>query len=110
MRDRIPIEKELCPYRFDIDLGENVFVFDVNYNAERDLFTVNLYRNEDEPVCMGEKLTYGQALFADMYRAGVYPVMMLVPWDASSETETCNWDTLGRVVFLEIADTGGDEA
>ena len=43
MRDRIEINKNLIPYRFDIVLAGRAYTFFVDYNRTACFFTVSLY-------------------------------------------------------------------
>ena len=50
-KDRILIEKSLIPYKFQIALNDTVFVLEIRYNAEADMFTIGLYDREDNLIC-----------------------------------------------------------
>lgn len=58
----IDIDKNNLPERFDIELGAELFSFEVNYNETGDFFTIDLYKN-DEPLVLGEKIMLNQPLF-----------------------------------------------
>lgn len=106
--ERIEITKELIPYQFNILLGSDVFDMEVNYNAEGDFFTITLYKNE-ELICANEPIVYGVPLFKDVYEAGKFPPIDIVPLDESGEKTEANWDNLNEVVFLCIDDEVGDD-
>ena len=106
MRDRIPIQKELIPYSFEILLGDELFKLAVNYNEAADIFTVALYKG-DVLVCGGEPLVYGTPLFSDIYKARQYPSITIVPLDESGAENRVTYSNLGDTVFLCIED-GGD--
>lgn len=105
MRDRIEINKDLIPYKFDILLGGEMFAIRVNYNKYLDMFTLDLYKNK-ELICAGEPIIYGKPLWEDVYIAGKYPIVTIVPIDESGETTAVTYDNLGRTVFLTIDNQG----
>ena len=63
MRDRIEINKNLIPYRFDIVLAGRAYTFFVDYNRTACFFTVSLYDSAGSLLCSGEPLVYGMPLF-----------------------------------------------
>lgn len=106
MRDRITINKNLIPYNFSIVLGEEVFEFDVDYNATADLFTLTLYK--DGEIVAVEPVIYNVPLFNDIYMVGRFPVLTIVPYDESQQQTSVTWDNFGVTVFLTIDDKGDD--
>lgn len=106
-RDRILITKELIPYEFNILLAEELFTIEVSYNEKHDFFTVRLSK-DGEVICEGEPIVYGMPLFKDMYIAGKYPAIDIVPLDESGNQNTVTFENLGETVFLTI-DNAGDE-
>lgn len=108
MSDRIEINKDMIPYSFSILLAAEWFEFEVHYNESRGLFTVTLSK-DGEVLCYNEPLVYGMKMFGDLYRAGVYPALDIVPWDESEQEDTVTWDNLGVTVFLTVLQ-GGDES
>ncbi|UVI28163.1 phage baseplate plug family protein [Paenibacillus spongiae] len=98
----VDIEKELIPYRFDIEIAEETFSFEVNYNAEHDFFTIDLSL-DGEVLAAGVKLVYGVPLFGDIqdHRFPAYP---LLPLDLAGDSQSVNWETLSVRVFLYIID------
>ena len=94
----IKIEKDLIPYRFDIQLAEKTYTFEVHYNSEYDFFTVDLYIG-DEAIIYGEKLVYGKRLFD--YPSIDFPVE-IVPRDNAEEQSRVGYDNLEDSVFLYI--------
>lgn len=101
----IDIEKELIPYRFDISILDEMFTFEVHYNADYDFFTVDLEK-DGVILAVGEKLVYGQPLFYDMLDRR-FPSLPIVPLDESGRQTNVNWETLSTSVFLFVID--GDE-
>lgn len=94
----IDIEKDLVPYRFDVDLDEETFTFEVNYNPEKDFFTVDLEK-DGEVLVVGEKIVYGTPLFTDVWDSR-FPLTTILPWDESGLSSVVNWETLGTTCFL----------
>lgn len=104
MRDVIEINKGIIPYSFDILLGDNWWTILVKYNTEADLFTASLYQ-EETLICV-EPIIYGVSLFKDVYCAGKYPSVDIVPIDPSGTENAVTWDNLEATVFLTIDDEG----
>jgi hypothetical protein len=102
----IPINKDLIPYSFEIVLGNELFEIGVNYNNQADLFTLSLHKGGEE-ICAAEPVIYGKPLWNDVYRAGKYPALSIIPIDESGDTEKVTYDNLGRTVFL-IVDDGAE--
>lgn len=107
-KDRILIEKELIPYTFNILLADELFTIEVKYNEKHDFFTFSL-KKDDEMICEGEPIVYGMPLFGDIYQAGKYPAIDIIPIDESGEQTTVTFQTLGETVFLTIDNAGGEE-
>ena len=104
--DVLEIKKELLPYVCNIQLAGEIFTLRFNHNATADLFTVDLYR-ENELICAGEPIIYGHPLWADVYKAGVFPALEIIPKDPSGENNAVTYDNLGRTVLL-IVNNGGE--
>lgn len=104
--DVLEIQKELLPYECSILLAGELFSLQFNYNATADLFTVDLYR-DGELISAGEPIIYGIPLWQDVYKAGVFPAVDIIPTDPSGECNTVTFDNLGETVLL-IIDNGGD--
>ena len=105
--DVIEIQKDLLPYECEMVLGETLFVLQFNYNATADLFTVDLYK-DGELICAGEPIVYGVKLWSDVYRAGDFPAIDIIPLDLSGESSAVTYDNLCESVLLAI-DDGGEE-
>lgn len=108
MLDRIPINKGLIPYDFDILLGDHLYNLYVSYNTLGDLFTISLYDN-GELLCAGEPVIYGQPLFANSYVPDKFPMVTIVPWDESGNTDKVTYENFGETVFLCVFDGETDE-
>lgn len=104
--DVLEIQKKLIPYKCNIVLAGELFGLQINYNATADLFTVDLYKN-GELICAGEPIVYGLPLWHDVYKAGVFPAVNIVPLDPSGERSAVTYDNLSETVLL-IIDNGGD--
>lgn len=101
MKDRIPVNKALMPYGFNIAFGREKFNLRFSYNARADLFTVSLYR-DGRLLCYAEPVVYGVPLFQDVYVAGEFPAPKIVPLDESGEETEVTWINFGSTVFLTI--------
>lgn len=106
--DVLEIKKDLLPYMCSIQLAGEVFGLRISYNATASLFTVDLYR-DGELICAGEPIVYGIPLWQDVYKAGVFPAVTIIPLDPSGESNAVTYDNLGRTVLL-IVDNGETKA
>lgn len=101
----IDIDKESIPYRFDITLGNSVYLMDVRYNRMADLFTIDLYTQDEDVITYGEPVIYGKPLFSDMADSRL-PISELIALDVSGVETQVSWDNLGKTVFLyDFAET-----
>lgn len=107
--DILEIDKELLPYKFEILLSDELFELHINHNATADLFTIDLYK-DGELVCAGEPIVYGVPLWKDVYKAGVFPAVDIIPTDPSGESNAVTYDNLSNTVLLVIDNDGEDEA
>jgi hypothetical protein len=96
----INIDKNLIPYRFNIQLASEIFTFEVQYNADFDFFAVDLEKN-GEVLVLGEKIVYGTYLFRNVADRR-YPKVGIMPYDESKQSTAVTWDTLGKSVFLFV--------
>lgn len=110
--DIIPIDKETLPERFEIDLGDETFTMQVNYNETGDFFTLDLFEvgetGELIDFIMGEKLVLGRALWADVPRVNI-PAPTLIPLDTGMKAKRVSYENLGESVFLYIMDGSGED-
>lgn len=97
----IEIEKELIPYTFEITLGMEVFVFDVLYNDREELFTVNLYDTDRNPLAYGEPLIYGEVLF-NAVRDLEFPIVEIRPIDESGKETAITFSNMNDTVLLAV--------
>lgn len=98
----IAINKDKIPYSFNIQLGAELFTFEVLYNKREDLFTVNLIKDKSY-LCYGEPLIYGSFLFME-YKDITYPVCLIIPMDEPFEEQEVTWDNFQDTVFLYVYD------
>lgn len=101
----IDIEKENIPYEFDTTIGGKAYTFHINYNAEYDYFTIDLYRN-GELIVDGEKIVYGRPLFFSCTHLDV-PAEPILPYDMAGIETQVTWDNLNNTVFLWLVSTDG---
>ncbi len=109
--DYIQIEKELIPYEFNIDLGERLYVFGVNYNSVGDFFTADLSYN-GEKLATGEKIVLNQFLFREMFEDvnhnvdERYPTDMIMPLANDETIGSLGWYQLENNCFLYVVPRG----
>jgi len=99
----ISIDKENIPYRFEIELGIEVFEIEVRYNEVFDHFTLDVFRS-GEALIYGEKLVYGVPLFKD-YLDARFPGPRIIPIDPSGNETQVTFENLNETVFL-VLDNG----
>ena len=97
------IDKEAIPYHFDMDIAGDEFTFAVDYNQRFDYFTMSLYKG-DQLIALGERITYGRALFSTYPDDDNLPQYPIVPFDEVGKEDRVGWDQLGNTVFLFIGD------
>ena len=100
----IEIDKDMIPYRFDMTLEGETYTFEINYNALKDFFTIDLYKN-DEVIVLGEKLVYGKPLFTTARHKDI-PKTIIIPYDMSENTDRITFENMNKDVFLFLI---GDE-
>lgn len=105
--DFLEIKKDLIPYECSILLAGELFTLQFNYNITADMFTVDLYKDGDL-ICAGEPIIYGIPLWHDVYKAGIFPAINIIPIDPSGESDTVTYDNLSNTVLL-IVDNSGNE-
>lgn len=105
---KINIDKNAIPYQFDIELGGELFTFDVDYNKRFDFFTFGLYK-DGSPVVINEKMVYGRELFLTVasYEKRL-PKFRLLPFDESGQpVEAITWDNFNETVILLVGELDG---
>lgn len=96
----IAVEKDLVPYRFEIELGVEKYEMRIRYNELHDYFTIDLLK-DDEVLVYGEKITYGVPLFSEIYDSR-FPAPTIVPLDESGRETRVGWGNLSETVFLMV--------
>ncbi len=95
----IDINKDLCPYKFDIQLDGTTYTMEVRYSAEYDFFTIDLSIGETV-ILTGEKILYGRELFS------AFPHLQcprgILPIDIADMQTRAGYDELGATVFLYL--------
>lgn len=94
----IEIEKDLIPYTFEMELENEVFVFEIDYNERHDFFTVTLYKN-DIVLVQGEKIILNRPLFEGVSDVNL-PKIVITP--VSNSEGRITFDNLGESVFLKV--------
>lgn len=98
----ISIFKDSVPYEFSVMLEAELFRFIVRYNKRRDIFTVDLFKDENLLV-QGEPLIYGFPLFGDVEDEN-FPIVQLVPLDEARREHEVTFENLNKTVFLAVMD------
>ncbi|CAM4012920.1 phage baseplate plug family protein [Mesobacillus zeae] len=101
MLDYIPIDKDSLPEQFEIDLGNESFIFEVNYNQSFDFFTINLYDANQIPIVIGEKLVLNRPLWSNLIDQRL-PAPAIVPMDESGKAIRVTLDNFMVTTFLYI--------
>ena len=104
--DYLPIDKESIPYRFDIELSNEIYTFEIHYNERFDFFTVDLLKNEDV-LAYGEKVVFNQPLFANL-KDDNFPVEEIVPRTEGGQIEEVTYNNFYETVFLAIEGGSSD--
>lgn len=103
----IPIDKNIIPYNFEMNIEGEQYKFEVFYNDRFDFFTIDLYKNE-ELVVLGEKLVYGKPLFLTSLHRDTPPVL-LMPFDVSEQENRVTFENMDDSVLLYFVDWEGDD-
>ncbi|MBG9754051.1 hypothetical protein J2B92_12235 [Lysinibacillus sphaericus] len=96
----IEIEKALIPYRFEMELGAELFLLEIRYNELHDYFTLDLQKG-DEVLVYGEKLVYATPLFSEVFD-GRFPAPTIIPLDTSGKETRVSFANLNETVFLKL--------
>lgn len=109
MRDYIPINKDSLPEQFEIDLANETFIMEVNYNQSHDFFTIDLYDMNRNVIVLGEKLVLDIPLWNDLTDKRL-PAPSLVVSDESGRTKKITFDNFMVTTFIYIDDISDDES
>jgi hypothetical protein len=96
----LPIEKELIPYQFEIELANELFILEIQYNKRFDFFTIDISKNE-QPLVYGEKLILNRPLFDGLANIEL-PKVNIVPRDRAGIETRITYDNLSETVFLYV--------
>ncbi|MEV9639470.1 hypothetical protein ABZ756_02080 [Mammaliicoccus sciuri] len=96
----IEIDKDEIPYRFTIDLADEEFEFEINYNNRFDFFTIDLYK-DGRTLVVGEKLILDRPLFTDLVDIEL-PKVTITPKDRSNNETRITYDNLEKTAFLFV--------
>lgn len=102
MKEYIEIYKDEIPYSFEIELGGEVFEFEVNYNEKHDFFTVDLFKN-GLALVIGEKIMLNRVLFRNLVDVDL-PKVNIIPKDRAGEASRITYENFNETVFLYIGD------
>ena len=100
--DYIEIDKDLIPYRFDIDLADEEYEIEVNHNGRFDFFTVDLYK-DGIALVVGEKLMLNKPLFDGIANIAI-PKVIITPKDRTESESRITYENLESTVFLYVTD------
>ncbi|PFJ03226.1 phage baseplate plug family protein [Priestia megaterium] len=109
MRDYIPINKDSLPEQFEIDLANETFIIEINYNQTQDFFTIDLYDMNRNAIVLGEKLVLDIPLWGDVTDKRL-PAPSLVALDESGQTKRITFDNFMVTTFIYIDDISDDES
>lgn len=99
----ININKSKIPYRFELNLKNETFQFEILYNTLGDFFTINLFKNHNL-VRYGEKIVYGVPLFNGLEHLEI-PKVVINPLDTTERAVEVTFENLNEDVFLYVLDT-----
>lgn len=99
----IEIEKALIPYRFEVELGAELFVMEIRYNELHDYFTLDLQK-DGEILVYGEKVVYAMPLFNQVFD-NRFPAPTIVPIDPSGKEKRVTFENLNITVFLKLVNS-----
>jgi len=103
LRDRLMVNKYDFPTMYEVTLGTRTFNFEFMYRESTGAFYVNLYDENEAPLVLGERLVYGQPLFA-LINDERLPDEDIIPMDESGHETGITWDNFGNTVFICIDD------
>ena len=98
----IEIEKDLIPFRFDMELANELFTFEVHYNARFDFFTIDVEK-DGKPLILGDKLMLNKPLFSTFTDERL-PKVYIIPMDEAGEVDRITYDNFGKRVFLYVGE------
>lgn len=102
MSQYIEIDKKSIPYRFEIDLNNEVFEIQVNYNESFDFFTIDLVKN-GQALVLGEKLMLNRPLFVNRVSIEL-PKVQIIPKDRANVASRITFENMNETVFLYVGE------
>ncbi|WP_439022601.1 phage baseplate plug family protein [Bacillus thuringiensis] len=96
----IEIAKEEIPYRFEMELANELFTFEVHYNKRFDFFTIGIEK-DGQVIVAGEKVVLDLPLFYALNDKRL-PKVTITPKDNSGREKRVTFENLGKTVLLEI--------
>lgn len=102
----IEIKNTDIPCRFEINIVNETFQFEIKYNEVGDFFTVDLYKDHNL-ILEGHKIILNQPLFLAFQHLEV-PKAYIIPIDTTEKAERLTFENFGNNVFLHVGDENVD--
>lgn len=99
----IDIDKNEIPYSFEVELAEEIYELEVNYNQSHDFFTIDLFK-DGSVLVIGEKLILNRPLFQNRVDIDL-PKVQLIPKDRANSATRITYENLNETVFLYVGET-----
>lgn len=106
MEEYIEIDKAEIPYSFEVELANEIFEIEVNYNQAYDFFTIDLFK-EGIALVIGEKLILNRTLFRNSVDIDL-PQVKIIPKDRAGGAKRITYDNLNETVFLYLVGENND--
>lgn len=103
IRGYIPIDKESLPEIFEIPLGNVSYIMTVEYNESQNIFTIDLFDLDKNPIVLGEAMIINERLWRDIVDNRI-PSIDLVPMDESGKSKEITFQNFGKDIFLYMDD------
>lgn len=107
MRPYIPIDVNDLPEEFTFDIGDTEYTIGVDYNRTADLFSIDLYDEDYNPIVIGEPLVLNKPLFSELNDSRL-PEEQIIPLDESDRETKITSDNFGYSVQLYLDILGED--
>ncbi|UPW82320.1 hypothetical protein [Lysinibacillus sp. Ag94] len=99
----IDIDKNEIPYSFEVELAEEIYELEVNYNQSHDFFTIDLFK-DGSVLVIGEKLILNRPLFRNRIDIDL-PKVQIIPKDRADSANRITYENLNETVFLYVGET-----
>ncbi|MBC2148084.1 phage baseplate plug family protein [Listeria booriae] len=99
IREYLPVDIDDIPERFDVDIEDETFIFQVNYNMSQKFFTIDLYTSDEDPIMLGEKLVLNEPLWEGIYDERL-PAPAMIPMDEAGLAKSITLDNFMKTVFI----------